>query len=277
MNSGRYNTIFDHTSLRLHPDGTRVSEKRQHGKGRDRRVVQDSRGQLTAQDAGGWAPVKRTVRKRSEPTEEDNKDDEDDDTDEENEDEDEVKIVDLTSEKHLDEAEGETESENDGGRSGLKSSKAKHRREFVENLSFLDSTSRVAVAEDVAGPSEAKISLPSSDLLKSIHYFASTYYDEMGQLYDATRATRRDRKFRKQQMHQASVNAEGDEEEETEDQGQSRAPQRQNRQRKKTSRNIDMYKMLDGTALMAIGSFSALMCFEFAQLASRNARRTVCW
>lgn len=124
----------------------------------------------------------------------------------------------------------------------------------------------------------------AKDLLKCIHHFASTYYSEMGQLRDSSKEYRREKKLRrlkrleqqaaKRASDSANCNLPDDEgtsetnsskdssEEESvaEKSGKLRKPRNTRRHRPQVDR--DMYKVFDGSALMAIG-----MVFYVTQLA----------
>jgi hypothetical protein len=102
------------------------------------------------------------------------------------------------------------------------------------------------------------------DLLKCIHYFASTYYNERGQLFNGSKEFRQQRKqyklMRLQQEKEArspSTSLRGTPdgdcnqvEEET-----PKRPRRGGRTKgvRKVIHRKDMYKVLDGSALMVIG------------------------
>ena len=66
MPPSRYSTVYDLTSLRLHPDGKRVSQTASTVRSRKTKPeVCDSRGNWIARDAGGLGQVpKRTTRQR---------------------------------------------------------------------------------------------------------------------------------------------------------------------------------------------------------------------
>ncbi|KNZ72688.1 hypothetical protein J132_02121 [Termitomyces sp. J132] len=233
----RLSTVYDFSSLRLHPDGSRVQQST--SKNQKLRyaasVVQDSRGNWFAHDAAGSGAVGRYRKERKEKQEHE---EEWNDIDEGEEDE-------LSKRKRKGK-----EKETTGGRHDLRPAK---RQKFLRDLDFLAPTAS-------SGPSPTN-ALPSSDLLKSIHYFASSYYHERGQLFNATKEYRQIRKQNKlkrlEQQQKAKVDRKHSEEL-SEDSGQDEAnrPRRGGRKRGvigKTVHRKDMYKVLDGSVLMAIG------------------------
>ncbi|KAL1704165.1 hypothetical protein EV121DRAFT_291611 [Schizophyllum commune] len=129
-------------------------------------------------------------------------------------------------------------------------------------------------------PSNNELDLPSGDLLKCIHHFASKYYTERGMLLNASRDYRRERKERrKNATRQPAHTPEGDEgepavEEEQVEDGHpavdeqavdeegtnASAPPPPTKRRKRgkayaesSKLTRDMYKVMDGSALMALG------------------------
>ena len=105
--------------------------------------------------------------------------------------------------------------------------------------------------------------------MKAIHYFASHYYDQMGQLYDATKFSRSEEKRRKEEkkaLQQAGpsrhVSTSNNSADIGEDDGADNDIEGTRRKRRKGAskhdaqhRMRDMYKAFDGTALIAIGAF----------------------
>ncbi|KAL1695641.1 hypothetical protein GGG16DRAFT_121455 [Schizophyllum commune] len=129
-------------------------------------------------------------------------------------------------------------------------------------------------------PSTNELDLPSGDLLKCIHHFASKYYTERGMLLNASRDYRRERKERrKNATRQPTYTPEGDEgepaveeeqyedghpavdEQEVDEEGtNASAPPPPTKRRKRgkayaesSKLSRDMYKVMDGSALMALG------------------------
>ncbi|KAG5651259.1 hypothetical protein H0H81_009303 [Sphagnurus paluster] len=228
---GRRSTVYDLASLRLHPDGTRVQQSTSANL-RMRHVAsaQDARGNWFARDAAGSAKVAKYRRVR-------------DDKDGEGEAGDSGKDTELqtTAKGNRKEKEKEKTSKRTGKK--LKARPAK-RQKFLHDFDFL------APETNVPSSSSSEQPLPSSDLLKSIHYFASSYYHERGQLMNLTKDYRVMRKQntlrRRAEKERAEV--EGDEE--------ALKPVRRGGVIKGSGKKIypkDMYKILDGSALVAIG------------------------
>ncbi|KAL1720571.1 hypothetical protein EV715DRAFT_271884 [Schizophyllum commune] len=128
-------------------------------------------------------------------------------------------------------------------------------------------------------PNTDGLDLPSGDLLKCIHHFASKYYTERGMLLNASKGYRRERKERRQHAtrritrtpeYEVEVEPEVEEEEDAGDDQERQAgeeddagdvelpPPRKRRKRGKayaesSKLSRDMYKVMDGSALMALG------------------------
>ena len=68
--SHRLSTVYDYSSLRIHPDGSRVNQSsHNHRPRKSRKSVQDSRGNWFARDAGGSATVGKYRKVRDETSE----------------------------------------------------------------------------------------------------------------------------------------------------------------------------------------------------------------
>ena len=143
MSIRRRTTVHDVASLRVHPDGTRVQNTQAKSDGsttaprphRGRNVVRDAKGNWIASDAGGSAFI-RDIIVGSKRKEQGNGDSDED----------------LAL--GYDEGEGEGEF---GSRKPLKDSRAKRRKTFYSDFSFLEDCS------PRAGPSRSvSTSLPSS-------------------------------------------------------------------------------------------------------------------
>lgn len=131
------------------------------------------------------------------------------------------------------------------------------------------------------------------DLLKCVHYFATTYYTAMGQLYDASREARQQKRLRRlqrlrgrpegnrdQSEEPGTANTEhghasddvendvdvededreesgGDEDEDEDEDADGKATRRWGHSRSRRDRptKVDMYKIFDGSALMALGVY----------------------
>ncbi|OCH94504.1 hypothetical protein OBBRIDRAFT_823441 [Obba rivulosa] len=267
MTTKRRSTVHDLAALRLHPDGSRVQNADTNVQLRKgKAAARDARGNWIARDAGGSGKVKQ--RHAS------------------------ARVAENTSDGEIFGTAGinggeEQEHASQEQEDFLESSRARKRRKFNEDLSFL-APPRTTPEAPVVKSQETLVQgrepsqeppLPSSDLLKCIHYFASTYYTGTGQLYDATREVRREKKRRRLKKLQALVDesrqaarardeatttdldhAQSSGEDESES-GESEEEEEGNKGKGKTvsSRtraapaNTDMYKIFDGSALMVIG------------------------
>ncbi|KAF7308650.1 hypothetical protein HMN09_00714400 [Mycena chlorophos] len=96
-------------------------------------------------------------------------------------------------------------------------------------------------------PAVSHFAVPSSDLLKCIHHFASNYYEERGQLYNDSRTYRKQKTARRRAKKARLENPDAhvDDSEEQEDESPKQAAN--------TTRRRDMYKTMDGSALLAVG------------------------
>ncbi|PAV21432.1 hypothetical protein PNOK_0405900 [Pyrrhoderma noxium] len=254
MNSRRSANLHDLTSLRLHPDGSRVkaeaepktSRKRdkstaETGKNRSLRLAKytttDYLGNWIANDVSGSVHVKQKYnRKRPE----------DDHA--------------SRSYSDLENAQTEKIEYNSENR------RTRKRRKFLEDLSFLDApTSYHDTSSPISpGSGEAEgrnndrgtssstgFSIPSSDLLKCIHLFASEYYTARGCLYNGSRKARMAKKVERQECYGG---------EEGSNNNNNGKPTRGSQildasrlKKHKANSQRDMYRQFDGTALMAIG------------------------
>lgn len=170
--------------------------------------------------------------------------------------------------------------------------RARKRRGFTEDSSFLapspprrvfprtestsesDSSSSSSSSNSDSESEEIRIKLPdpSPELLKCIHYFASRYYQEKGVLSNRSRGHRDERKTRRSRSSVSNIHDQttskpapwtgdsldaddddqwedelGDEEDEWEDEEDDGENVSRSEEHK------DMYKALDGSALVAIG------------------------
>lgn len=106
--------------------------------------------------------------------------------------------------------------------------------------------------------------------MKSVHYLSSRYYSERGQLYDASKQFRKEKKERRRRRlgeqdkstgDPHSDQDRGDEEEDQNEEPDSANEQANTKSRKgkeeklRTKRGRDMYKRMDGSALMVIGEY----------------------
>ncbi|RDB20049.1 hypothetical protein Hypma_013028 [Hypsizygus marmoreus] len=230
MSGARLSTVYDFSSLRLHPDGSRVNQTSRNLRPRNARLsVQDSRGNWFARDAAGLGTVGRYRRVR------------DEDNDEEPDGE-EASAGPSRRRK------GKRKAKTTTGKRRT-DNRPEKRQKFYDNLDFLN-------APTLNTPTGSDFPLPSSDLLKSIHYFASSYYHERGQLFNATKEYRAMRKrntqMRLEQQREAQEAREaGVPEEDIPVVRKGRGGRVKGRGKRVYPK--DMYKVLDGSALIAIG------------------------
>ncbi|TFY75670.1 hypothetical protein EWM64_g8343 [Hericium alpestre] len=262
----RRNTVHDLAALRLHPDGSRVPPNPHPAETAhilhprlSHYTAKDARGNWIARDAAGLGTVKKKRKAVADETAEE----------------------DAEVREGLDEGgEGQGQSvaeEGDEGGPRTKSGRrrAEKRRRFESDLDFLTGGSDGVVPE----AAHKTLPVPSSDFLKCIHHFASTYYASQDQLFNATREYRAQKKLRRlSRMRGDSADIKGkkrqenDEDEDEKDEDDSEdddADEEEHdegeegdesmfRRRKRSFRSRselrrDMYKMFDGSALMAIG------------------------
>lgn len=152
--SKRKSTVHDLASLRIHPDGTRVTTS-QSNKQRKKHAGQDRHGNWIAQDAGGIGRVKtrRAAAKEEEKASE------------EDEEEEERRLpVDEGKGKVRDE-ESEEDEEVRGGRRPLKDSRAKRRKTFDEDMLLLGSSLSAGPGGGEPGSSHAAVPVPQRNPL----------------------------------------------------------------------------------------------------------------
>nr|VWP01992.1 Uncharacterized protein [Ganoderma boninense] len=295
VNPRRRTTVHDLAALRLHRDGTRVANSDSNSSSRRAKyTLRDARGNWVAKDAGGLGtvPLRPTV---SQPPE----DEQDDDGGGS-----ELEVDGQLAEEEgvfpkADKGKGRARESGDEEGEIAVDSRAGKRRRFDEDFSYLDPGALPDLASAPSGedphshPAEedsGTFPVPSADLLKCLHYFATTYYTAMGQLYDASREFRKERKKRRAQKLEKTEatsssplsagqefndplsgsgeedfefdeNEEGEEdeevdEEEEEERGEGdkkRSKARERRPRGPQHVTKDMYKLFDGSALMALG------------------------
>ncbi|KAL1744861.1 hypothetical protein HDZ31DRAFT_37618 [Schizophyllum fasciatum] len=243
MRRARRHTVYDLTALNLHEDGSRLDLDGQLTSRRAlvqrSRAVRDARGNVVAR---GLPVVPHVKRVRN--------------TEEEQGEGEEHILLDEVEEADPSVA-GTT-----GGTDGASAPSRKRRR--------LNQAEDLNLGANVSELDE----LPSGDLLKCIHHFASRYYAERGMLLNASKDYRRERKERRQsalrkaeqsegeqqageKQRNENEEADGSEEHDNEEDTESGPPVKRKRrgqayaESSKLSR--DMYKVMDGSALMALG------------------------
>ncbi|PCH40744.1 hypothetical protein WOLCODRAFT_150773 [Wolfiporia cocos MD-104 SS10] len=254
MASRNRSTVHDLTALRLHPDGSRVNStevSRSLGASKGSYAVCDSRGRWIATDAGGGGNVK--VRYARPPSERGGRGDRVDLADDD--DEDGGKGGSISSSGYMGKGKGK---QRDDPESEVKGRKARKRKRFLADYSFLDGSALLAEVDDA---SWSELPNPSSDLLKCLHHFASNYYTAMGRLSvrptPAPQKKRRKRRKERDEDENSGSDADDDEarpsEKEWDEEGEDFAsiPRRSRGTPKR--QNTDMHKIFDGSALVVIG------------------------
>ncbi|KAG1805380.1 hypothetical protein EV424DRAFT_1330245 [Suillus variegatus] len=293
MSIRRKSTTHDLATLRLHPDGSRVQQSSINRRTRTApSTVPDTRGNWIARDAGGKAAVRRIRNATAKVDDEDGESIDIRLSDELGEDESTVETSKKGKERAI-ESDGEDSTKDRTGRDW----RARKRRSFTEDLSFLApspprrvfpptestsegdfSSSSSSSSDSDSEPEEIKVKFPdpSPELLKCIHHFASRYYREKGVLSDLSRGYRDERKTRRSKSSVSNIHDQstskpalwtrdssldaddddqwedekyeledgGDEWEDEEDDGENAFLKEEHK---------DMYKALDGSALVAIG------------------------
>ncbi|KAK0499475.1 hypothetical protein EDD18DRAFT_1070022 [Armillaria luteobubalina] len=266
----RRTTVYDLSSLRVHTDGTRVEQTiRNRRPVSHKNTAQDPLGNWTARDAAGQWQVKRRRRNSS--------------SSEPDEGKGRQKALESGEEEHAIVKKRETK-------------RAEKRRKFVEDFSFLDEMTPSFRIFQRLHPYVLSLLLRSKptfmfllleDLLKCVHHFASAYYSERSQLLNASKLYRLDRKAREMKRLAKANRAEANDDRDPldedghlqdteqpvadEEPDDKEARPRRRGQKPKTLIGVsrrDMYKLMDGTALMAIGEellpqpISGLLSFE---------------
>jgi len=215
MTEPRLSTVFDFSNLRLHPDGTRVYQKSTNLAPRIAKVaVRTSRNNWIARDAGGVSNIRKY--KGTKRTLQDLQ-------------EDGEEFIDLrtgTEEGTSPKPEEERKTKRFDGRTAK-------RRKFLENYDYLDKNGSTSSNLAADTGTESFPYEPSSDLLKCIHRYASEFYTESGQLLNSSRAYRKQREKAREEKKVKG--------------------RRTQRLTSKSKQYRDMYKVLDGSAIMAIG------------------------
>ncbi|KAJ3719192.1 hypothetical protein EV361DRAFT_901245 [Lentinula raphanica] len=270
MPPSRLSTVFDLSGLRLHTDGTLVPQStKNHDLRLSKRTVRDAHGNWMAKDAGGLASVPKYRKVLPIPRE----------NEFEGQEEDLDTALSINNDRNK---EGTSHSRE------FKTSRARKRRKFATDEEYLAPSSSSCTPYPTAGTARAQMPPPSSDLLKYIHHYASTYYDERGLLLNASQQYRKEKKARRlarlsqgrnsgrskrkstsdtdTENHSSSekdeiVDEDDDEDDEDGDEGSEKDDQEQQQHengskapvRRKDHDLADMYKTLDGSALIAIG------------------------
>jgi hypothetical protein len=259
----RLTTVHDRAALRVHPDGTKVASRE------SRYVIEDLRGNRIAKNAGGTGHVKK--RKWAVISDEESEQFETE-TDEYQSSENQSTSTDSLA------GEVESEEEVNKPKRQKKDPRTTKRARFHQNFDFVlsgkNGAETLSASRNPLLPSSVGYAFPriwcladfltEQDLLKCLHHFAAEYYSDRGQLIDASRIAREKKK--------AKTNIDGGNESGSQstmdflpDEGPDHAhpdvapttsamlqtPKRKGRQGADLVR--DMYKMFDGSALVALG------------------------
>ncbi|KAM6501861.1 hypothetical protein JOM56_001838 [Amanita muscaria] len=176
----RRSTVYDFSDLRLHRDGTRIqqTDKNYEASSRRKFSVRDAHGKWRAKDAAGLGTVAR------------------------------MRCANLgsdTAKEHGFSEQGETRQlHTKRGRIRLEEKRRgvqplEHRTvkrwRFEESLDFLDGTPNEVPATSIED--RENLPVPSSELLKNIHYIAAEFYTERGQLLNLGKKYRAEKKRRR--------------------------------------------------------------------------------
>lgn len=133
----RRSTVHDLSSLRLHPDGTRVGSSSNNHRPRNAKyVVQDRRGNWIARDAGGSGQVKQRRSIRSDAEEQDEKTEEY---------EDDISAADKGKARAQEEDAAEADN-------AVKDRRAVRRNLFTDDLDFLSPSSPLLATGSITRP-----------------------------------------------------------------------------------------------------------------------------
>ncbi|KAF7356702.1 hypothetical protein MVEN_01004900 [Mycena venus] len=132
------------------------------------------------------------------------------------------------------------------------------RRKVTHDFNFLETSLPLAVQTITpSSPPESAFAVPSSDLLKYIHHFACNYYSDRGQLFSESRTYRRGVTAKKRAKSAAkekfpAEDANSDDEQRADPEAEAEA-EADPPPKTKPEHRRDMYKTMDGSALLAIG------------------------
>ena len=270
----RFTTVHDRAALRVHPDGTRVTARQ------SRYAAEDVQGNRIAVNAGGVGNVRKRGRTVSSDEGTELLEEFDIETDDYQPSESQPSSIDSRAGEVEDEAEGES-----GRRKRRrKDQRTTKRTQFYQDFDFILGGKRGAEAtpasndqllpSSVSGvfrqlkcPAE---NLAEQDLLKCLHSFAAKYYSERGQLIDASRVARQKKKAKmdadqgSRPRSHSTASSISCEEPDTGSPDISPASSTTPRTVKQKGRQgadhiKDMYKMLDGSALVALGRHSFIL------------------
>lgn len=264
----RFTTVHDRAALRVHPDGARVTAKE------SRYATEDVQGNRTAVNAGGVG----SVRKRRRVTSSDDGTEPPEEFDIETDDYQPSDSQHSSTDSRAEEVEDETEGESGRRKRRKKDQRTTKRTQFYQDFDFILGGKRGAEITPVYNgpllPSSVSgvfrqmqcsaENLTEQDLLKCLHNFAAEYYSERGQLIDASRIARQKKRAKMNADHgsrSGSHSTVGSISCEESDTGSadisptlSTIPRAARQKGRQGADHVkDMYKMLDGSALVALG------------------------
>jgi hypothetical protein len=269
----RLTTVHDRAALRVHPNGTRVTARESSY------ATKDLRGNQIAINAGGTGNVKK--RKRAAIS-----DDDSEPLEEFNTETDEYQPSETPSstDSCAGSVEGESEEEDRKRKRRKKDTRRIKQSEFYKNFDFVlggkNETGAVSGSDDRLLPSSvgwvfihiwrSTNTLMKQDLLKCLHYLAAKHYSDEGQLIDTTRIARQKKRSK---MNAGTGGSSGSrstagsisgEESESDNGGVDVPPTSSTmlqppKQKGQQGAGLvkDMYKMFDGSALVALGKHSS--------------------
>ncbi|KAJ6591708.1 hypothetical protein DFH09DRAFT_182353 [Mycena vulgaris] len=233
--SRRRTTVYDFSGLNLHPDGSRATAPYRP---RGSRAHLDRRGNWVVEDP---ARIPKSYVQREVVIDDENEPEEFDFTG-----------VDLThTTTPPTSAKGKERERTPEAGPPARSAK---RRKINHDFSFLDTS--LPSAATAPSPSSA-FAVPSSDLLKCIHHFACNYYSDRGQLFNASRTYRKWKRRRRLERLALKEKAQEEAQDEDANSGDEEGPPENGVDPPERiffgGRRRDMYKTMDGSALLAIG------------------------
>ena len=270
----RFTTVHDRAALRVHPDGTRVIARE------SRYATDDVQGNRIAINAGGVG----NVRKRRRAVSSDEGTELLEEFDIETDDYQPSESQPSPTDSRAGEVEDETEGESGRCKRRKKDQRTTKRTQFYQDFDFILGGKRGAettpASNDQLLPSSVSgvfrqikclaKNLAEQDLLKCLHSFAAKYYLERGQLIDASRIARQKKKAKanadqgSRSRSHSTVGSISCEEPDAGSPDISPASPTIPRTVKQKGRQgadhiKDMYKMLDGSALVALGRHSFIL------------------
>ncbi|KIY62836.1 hypothetical protein CYLTODRAFT_494379 [Cylindrobasidium torrendii FP15055 ss-10] len=230
-------TAYDASGLRVHKNGKRVvQDARNLNLQHKSTTTRNAHGEWIAQDAGGQLGARKTAKRRRSSSAGAQGEDEE-----------------VRQARNRD-----TEESSEGEEPAAK------KRKFEHDDSFLEDTRLEA---QIPGTS-SRPGHPSSDLLKCIHHYASSYYTERNLLLNISREYREERRRQRREKAEQEGKEEDERDEEDLSEGESEIelPESEDWQEPKKrhvrtgkseewrkTRRRDMHRAMDGSALTAIG------------------------